>query len=393
MSAKPVLFLPPPAALGEPVPAAILAALPEARVVGGAVRDLLAGLRLGDLDIATPEPPEEVTLALARVGLKARPTGLAHGTVSVSCPERVIEITTLRRDLATDGRRAKVGFGANWEEDAARRDITINALSLRRDGAVFDSVGGIADLAAGRVRFVGDPARRMAEDYLRILRFFRFQALFGTKAPQEATLAAIAASVPGLAKLSAERVWNELKRLLAAPDPLPALRGMEETGVLAFLLPGARAERLTGLGFAPADPLLRFAALLGWEAAEAAKRLRLSGAEQAMLAALLTKKVPAEGARDTDLRRMLAEEDRVVLLGRVWLAGGKGTAGELRARLGALPCPRFPLAGRDALALGLASGPEVGAALAAVRAWWLAGGGSADAAACRSELARLLKAD
>jgi poly(A) polymerase/tRNA nucleotidyltransferase (CCA-adding enzyme) len=298
----------------------------------------------------------------------------------------------LRRDVATDGRHASVAFTDDWREDAARRDFTINALSMTRDGAVFDYFDGIADLHAGIVRFVGDPAARIAEDYLRILRFFRFHARYGTGAPDPAALAAIRAGVAGMAILSAERVWSEFFRILSAPDPRGTIALMAELGVLASVLAEgadpARLARLVAAG-APADPLLRLAALLTGDAEALADRLKLSGAERERLVALRGAPVPDPAADDAALRRLLADTPDDILIGRAWLAGGDAPGwAELRARLAALPRPVFPLEGRDALALGVPPGPRVGQLLRAVRGWWLAGGCEADAPACRAELAR-----
>jgi poly(A) polymerase/tRNA nucleotidyltransferase (CCA-adding enzyme) len=391
----PALRLPPPAFLAEPALRSVLASLPDARVVGGAVRDTLLGLAVADVDLATPRRPEEVIAALRRAGLGVAPTGLAHGTVTATAGGRGFEITTLRRDVATDGRHAVVAFTDDWRADAARRDFTLNALSMTRDGAVFDYWGGLADLQAGRVRFVGDPAARLAEDYLRLLRFFRFFARFGRQPPDPATRAALRAAVPGLARLAPERIWKELVGLLAARDPLPAIRLMAELGVLDAVLPeGAAPDRLARLAEAgaPADPLLRLAALLTGAAHALAERLRLSAAERTRLCALRAPPVPRPEADDDDLRRMLADLDprldASVLVGRAWLAddGARRWAG-LRARLAALPRPVFPLAGRDALKLGVPPGPEVGRLLAAVRSWWRDGGCSADRTACLARLA------
>ena len=220
MSDAPALHISPaPAFLTEPALACVLAALPEARVVGGAVRDTLLGHEVTEVDLATPRTPEQVTQALHVAGIRAVPTGLEHGTVTAVVDGRGFEVTTLRRDLETDGRHAVVAFTDDWREDAARRDFTINAMSMTRDGAVFDYFGGIADVRAGIVRFVGDPATRIAEDYLRILRFFRFFARYASGPADAAALAAIRTGVPGLAGLSVERVWSELARILSAPDP------------------------------------------------------------------------------------------------------------------------------------------------------------------------------
>ncbi len=216
---------------------AVLAVLPEARVVGGAVRDALDGRAVSDIDLATPRRPEAVTAALQAAGIRAIPTGIDHGTVTALVDGRPFEITTLRRDEETDGRHARVAYTDDWQEDAARRDFTINAMSMTPAGEIFDYFGGRADLAAGHVRFVGDPATRIAEDYLRILRFFRFHARYGRGEPAPAATAAIRAGVPGLARLSPERVWGELKRILAAPDPVGAVALMAELGVLPALVP------------------------------------------------------------------------------------------------------------------------------------------------------------
>jgi poly(A) polymerase/tRNA nucleotidyltransferase (CCA-adding enzyme) len=400
-----------PPLLQDPAIAAVLDALPRARLVGGAVRDALAGLPLADIDLATPDAPAAVTAALAAAGIKVVPTGLAHGTVTAVAGGRPIEITTLRRDVATDGRHAVVAFTDDWHEDAARRDFTINAMSMARDGVVEDWFGGREDLAAGRVRFVGEPARRITEDYLRALRFFRFQARYGRGAPDQAALAAIAAAVPGLPRLSAERVWAELKRILAAPDPAAAVALMAATGVLAAVLPeatdAAALARLVAAG-APADPLLRLAALAPGFGAEAAARLRLSGAEAERLAAAAGP-VPAPCDDDAALRRALADAPHDALADRAWLAEARGasrdevgdTAGDaaggkaggwagLRARLAATDRPVFPLAGADVVAAGVEPGPRVGAVLGALRAAWLAKGCMGDRAAWREALARHL---
>jgi poly(A) polymerase/tRNA nucleotidyltransferase (CCA-adding enzyme) len=297
------------------------------------------------------------------------------------------EVTSLRRDVQTDGRHAEVAFVDAWEEDAARRDFTINAMSMTADGTVHDYFGGIEDLRAGRLRFVGDPGTRLAEDHLRTLRFFRFYARYAQCPPDPVTRLALAEAAGKLHRLSAERVWSELKRILSVPDPSRSIALMEELGVLAAVLPEGRNPgrffRLVASG-APADPVLRLAALIDGDATALAVRLRLSGDEADRLLALRAPGIAGPDADEADLRRLLADTPKAVLIDRLWLAG-EGAA--LRARVAATPCPVFPLAGRDALALGFAPGPAVGVALRAVRAWWLAGGCVADAAACRAQLA------
>jgi len=369
-----------------------MTALPEARVVGGAVRDTLAKRPVSEIDLATPLGPEQVMRALQAAGLRAVPTGLDHGTVTAIADGRGFEITTLRRDVETDGRHAVVAFTDDWQVDAARRDFTFNALSMTRDGQVFDYFGGIADLRAGLVRFVGDPATRIAEDYLRILRYFRFFARYSAGSADTAALVAIRRGVPGLAALSAERVWGELSQILSAPDPRATIALMAEAGVLAAVLPeGADPARLAYLiaAGAPVDPLLRLAALLKGDPVALATRLRLSTVERDRLVALREQPVQQPAMDDAALRRLLADTAATLLIGRAWLAGGAApewTA--LRARLVALPRPMFPLEGRDVLALGVPEGPRVGALLRDVRRWWLDGGCSATPAATRMELER-----
>jgi len=379
---------PPPAFLADPALRAVLAALPHARLVGGCVRDALLGRPVHDLDLATPDPPEAVMAALREAGLKAVPTGLAHGTVTAVSDHRGFEVTTLRRDIATDGRHAVVAFTDDWREDAARRDFTINAMSMTSDGTVVDHFGGLADLEAGRVRFVGIAAERIAEDYLRVLRFFRFHARYASGPPDAEALAVIRAAVPGLARLSAERVWSELKRILTGPDPADTVALMRAAGVLAAVLTeagdGAVLRAIVAAG-APDDPALRLAALIEGDGTQAAARLKLSGAEAARLVALRAAICPPDSADDDTLRRALADTPKPVLIGASWLAGRSDA---LRVRLLAMSVPVFPLAGRDLVARGVSPGPAMGEVLRSLRAWWLAGGCRADAAACRAELAR-----
>lgn len=400
LSDPPSATIPPPAFLAEPAPAAVLAALPGARAVGGCVRDALAGRAVNDVDVAAPLPPEEIAALLRQAGLKVFETGLSHGTVTAVLRRQPVEVTSLRRDVATDGRYAEVAWTTDWREDAARRDFTINAMSLDAGGRLWDYFGGRADLAAGRVRFVGEPAIRLREDYLRALRFFRFQARYGRGEPDPAAIRAIREAVPGLSRLSAERVWMELKRLLQAPDPSEALALMAETGVLGAVLPEATElpalRRLVVALGAPADPLLRLAALLPPEAdgPALAARLRFSGEEASRLACLRGA-APDPAADGDDLRRLLAEQpgDQLVML--AWLAEARGLPGDwagLRARAAGRPRLLLPVQGRDVLALGVPPGPRVGRLLAAVRSWWKAGGCRAGHAECLEKLRELAAA-
>ncbi len=391
-------WITPPAFLSAPAPAAVLTALPGARAVGGCVRDALAGREVHDVDIAAPFPPEEIAQRLSEAGLKVFETGIAHGTVTAVRDRQPVEVTSLRRDVETDGRHAQVAWTTDWREDAARRDFRINAMSLSADGALWDYFGGREDLATGRVRFVGEAATRLAEDYLRALRFFRFWARYGRGAPDAEAVSAIAmaAREGRLARLSAERVWMELKRLMEAPDPVPALGLMRETGVLPAVLPEARGfEALAALVRlnAPRDPLLRIAALLPPGTPVPAARLRLSGEERETLRRLSTgpEAVPT-GSDPVVIRQFLGAREGVTqadVARESWLAEARDGADRapLRAALEG-EWPRFPLQGRDALAAGLPPGPAIGRLLAELRGWWIEGGCVADREACLAELRR-----
>ncbi len=372
-----------------------------ARFVGGCVRDTLAGrARPGlDLDLATPEPPERVLALLERSGIKAVPTGLQHGTVTAVVDHRPFEITTLRRDVETFGRHATVAFTDDFTVDAARRDFTFNAMSADREGRLFDPFGGEADLAAGRVRFVGDAATRIAEDYLRVLRFFRFYAGFGREAPDAATLAALRAGIAGMGLLSGERLQHETWKLLAEPDPRPAVGHMAAIALLPWLL-GTEVDpsllaRLVAVEPAP-DAVRRLAALLRTAAdAEAAvstlvRRLKPSRADAARLARLVAvTPVDLAGADDADLRRRLYRDGADAVLA-AHLFATEAPADAFAARLAALGTPKLPVRGRDLVARGLQPGPDVGAQLALIERWWLDGGCVADRRACLAELDRRL---
>jgi poly(A) polymerase len=369
--------------LDDPALGRVWDALPDARVVGGAVRDALAGRAVADVDLATPDAPDAVIAALKQAGVKVVPTGLSHGTVTAVVDGRGFEVTTLRRDVETDGRHAVVEFTTDWRQDASRRDFTINAMSMTRDATLFDYFDGAADLTAGRIRFVGDAGSRIAEDYLRILRFFRFFARFGRVPPDTNTLEALQASIPGLARLSIERVWHELRLILTAPDPSAAVALMEQLGVWAAVVPEASAiNRLAGL---PADPVLRLAAMLTGDPTALALRLKLSNEDRDRLARLVT--TPSVTGSEEDLRRLLADHEPEYLTERTWLDGDA----DARRRLAGLRRPVFPLEGRHVVALGIPAGPAVGALLRDVRQWWLDGGCVADHAACLAELARMAK--
>src|ERR1700742_2709021 len=248
---------------------AVFAALGEARFVGGAVRNALLGAAVIDIDIAVPMPPSEAIARLVARNIKVVETGIEHGTVTAVAGSHAFEITSLRRDVETDGRHAVVQFTDDWAEDAARRDFTINAMYAAADGEIFDYATGVEDIVAGKVRFMGDPRTRIAEDYLRVLRLFRFHAWYGKGDMDAEGLRAAAEARDKLETLSAERVAKELLRLLEAGSPAPVLRVMAATGILSELLPGAlnlpRLERLVEIdadNLFPRDPVLRLAALL-----------------------------------------------------------------------------------------------------------------------------------
>jgi poly(A) polymerase/tRNA nucleotidyltransferase (CCA-adding enzyme) len=364
-------------------------ALPQARIAGGAVRDTLAGKPVADIDFASPLPPDEAAARLAAAGIKTFPTGIAHGTITAVIAGKGYEITTLRRDIATDGRHAEIVFTDDWEADAARRDFTINAMTMARDGRIFDFFNGRADLAAGVVRFVGDAHTRITEDYLRILRFFRFFARYAKGEPDANAMTAITALRDGILILSAERIWSEMKNILRAEDPGAAITLMRSSGVLDVVVPeGAAPERLNALiaRGAPAEPLLRVAALLTGNIDSFSARLKLSTEEAETLRGYAHRNTLAPPSDDADLRRALADTERKILIARTWLAQTvEGDWAGLRSRLAAMPRPVFPLQGRDLTALGLPPGPRIGEILAAVRMWWLANGCTADAQACRAQ--------
>ena len=376
--------LPPQPWMQDPATKAVMTALANAggspRFVGGCVRDTLVGRAVADIDIATPLTPPAVIAALEAADLRAVPTGIEHGTVTAISGRRPFEVTTLRRDVETDGRRAVVAFTTDWAEDAQRRDFRLNALYLDPEGRLYDPTGGgVADAHAGRIVFVGDAETRIREDYLRTLRFFRFLAWYGRGEPDAVALAACARLKDGLAGLSGERVSKECLKLLAAKDPMPSLRLMQDSGILAVLLTGMdrldRLESLIGLG--QADPELRLAALARNPEAMAAAitRLRLSNAQAGRLEAALADKAP--GLESPAVRAAIyrlgaqAVRDRIIL---AWAEHPKADARPRRAALDIAKSwspPRLPVGGADAQALGIAPGPALGKALAAVEQWWI----------------------
>lgn len=359
----------------------------DARIVGGAVRNAVMELPVGEIDAGTPETPDQVTMRLEKAGLRAIPTGIAHGTVTVLVGARSFEITSLRRDTACDGRHAAVEFTTSWEEDARRRDFTFNAMSLRQDGTLFDYFGGAADAEAGRVRFVGDAHDRIREDYLRILRLFRFFAWYGRGAIERAALAACRAHARDLARLSAERVQSELVKILAAPAPAAVLSAMRECEVLSVVLPEARAfARLAALARAESavgartDWRRRLAALIGpGDAAEVAARLKFSAADRVRLAHLLAPEPLVDFATPApQLRRAIYRSGADLVYERLLLAWADARAPDdarWRAQFEIVAAwrPRaLPVSGADVIAMGIPESPRIGELLGAVEAWWLA---------------------
>lgn len=360
------------------------------RFVGGCVRDTLLDptLDMVDLDLATVATPERNLELLSRADIKTFPTGLAHGTITARTGSRSFEITTLRKDVATDGRRAVVVYTNCFEADAARRDLTINTLSCDRAGRVFDPFGGRADLAQGIIRFVGEPTARIREDYLRILRFFRFHARFGRVPPESAVLAAIEAERGGLDRLSGERVRSEVLRLLMAPGVLGALELMRGCGVWHQLFDGEPAvddlRRL--LDLAPdAAAILRLACLLRGQSdpLAVASRLRLSNAERDRLARAMAGELPPVDSRPAALRRLayrLGPEgaEDLLLIAAARVATARSVIGEARRLVRAFGAPSLPVGGQDLIERGVAPGPGLGALLRELEEAWITSDFTAD---------------
>ena len=361
-----------------------------ARFVGGCVRNSLLGQPVADIDIATTLTPDQVTEALETAGLRALPTGVDHGTVTAISGGQPYEITTLRRDVSTDGRRAVVAFTQNWEEDAVRRDFRLNALYCDDQGRIYDPTGeGVADARAGRIVFVGDAMTRIREDYLRILRFFRFHAWYGKGEPDSAALAACKALKGMLSGRAAERTQKELLKLLEAPDPRASLRLMAATSVLSAVLPQVRAlTRFESLvanesdHFFDIDPELRLASLLPDDPAVArdtAERLRLSNALKDRLVAaagddprIVSWMSPRETRRAVYRLGGRAFADRVRL---AWAASDRPAAAtQWRALIPLAETwtpPVFPLTGEDVVNAGVPRGPLVGQVLREIEDWWI----------------------
>ncbi|WP_445492002.1 CCA tRNA nucleotidyltransferase [Rhodopseudomonas sp. RCAM05734] len=361
----------------------------EARVVGGAVRNALMRLPIGDIDIATTALPDEVIRRAAAAKIKSVPTGIAHGTVTLVVDGQPFEITTLREDVETFGRKATVAFGRDWVRDAERRDFTINGLSVSSDGVVHDHVGGLEDIADRRVRFIGDPDRRIAEDYLRILRFFRIHAMYGAGEPERAGLLACIRGHAGMAGLSAERVRMEMLKLLVADGAMAAVQAMADGGLLLQIFGGvaytgpfaAMLAAEAALGWT-ADPILRLGALgvaVTEDAKRLATRLRLTNGETRALDSMGHRWWRLRGMDEATARRRLYRlgeqryRNRVML---AWARAGSSVDPAPWKILVTLPerwtAPKFPLKAADFIARGIARGPALGQVIALAEDAWLA---------------------
>jgi poly(A) polymerase len=361
----------------------------EARVVGGAVRNALLKIPIGDIDIATSAPPDEVVRRAKAAGIKSVPTGIDHGTVTLVVEGRPFEVTTLREDTETYGRKAKVAFGRDWARDAERRDFTINGLSVDADGVVHDHVGGLDDLAARRVRFIGDPHQRIAEDYLRILRFFRIHAAYGAGEPDRAGYLACIGGRAGLATLSAERVRMEMLKLVIAEGAACAITAMADGGLLLPIFGGVAytgpftamiaAENLLGLEPGAVRRLGALTVAVTEDARRVAARLRLTNAETKALDSMGHRWWRLAGMDEARARRLLyrlGEEpyrDRLML---AWARAGVDGDSDHWRGLATLPqrwsAPKFPLKASDFIARGIAEGPALGHVLALAEDAWLA---------------------
>ncbi|MFB2532033.1 CCA tRNA nucleotidyltransferase [Paracoccus sp. p4-l81] len=366
--------------LSAPALRRVLAVLTDAGhralIVGGAVRNDLLGAPISDIDLATDARPDRVAALMKAAGLRVIPTGIDHGTLTVIAAGQPFEITTFRRDVATDGRRATVAFADDPAEDAQRRDFTMNALYATPDGRVIDPTGGLADLAARRLRFVGDAATRIAEDYLRILRLYRFWAQYGDPDPatHATALAAVRAQAEGLARISRERIGAEMRKLLAAPDPLPMLEDMAAAGVLAIALPGAQITDLAALiaqeraTNTPPTALRRLAALGGDDPTAALRLSRAEGAHLSALAAPLDLPGP-QGIGALAYRHGAATATDAVLIAAA--RAGAPPPPDWRDRIAIGTAAVFPLRAAD---LPHLSGPALGARLKQAEARWIASG-------------------
>ncbi|NTZ90594.1 CCA tRNA nucleotidyltransferase [Agrobacterium tumefaciens] len=390
----------------------------EVRIVGGAVRNALMDLPVVDVDMATTLTPDVVVQRAKAAGIKAVPTGIEHGTVTLVIDGEGFEVTTLRRDVETNGRHAQVAFGTDWQTDAERRDLTINALYANEKGEIIDLIDGLPDVETRTVRFIGDAAMRIAEDYLRILRFFRFFAHYGSGRPDADGLRASARAKDKLGTLSAERVWSELKKLLSARDPSRALLWMRQSGVLTEILPETEKWGIDAIHGLVAteqslawavDPMLRLAAIVPPDKdrlAALATRLRLSKAEAGYLAHWASAPVIDPDMKETALDRLLYRQgvEGVRTRLKLALASARADVSAGDAAMQKVAClstlltraekfkkPGFPLSGADVMAAGVEAGPKVGEVLKSLEEKWIDVNFSLDRAALTARLKTMLE--
>ncbi len=409
-SDKPTWRLPAAAWLSRPETQAVFAAIEagghQVRAVGGAVRNTLLGRTVADVDMATTARPEQTIAAAQAAGLTVIPTGLQHGTVTIVSGHIPHEVTTLRADVTTDGRHATVAFTDDWAADASRRDLTINALYCDRHGVVFDPLDGRADLEARRVRFIGEPTARIREDYLRILRFFRFHAEYAAGAPDPAGVAASVRERGGFARLSGERIHHELLRLMVAPGAFGAVETMAHSGLLTELLPVvprlSTLQRLMAIEsqrtLSPSGILRLAASTIGIDedAAHLHRRLKLSASELQVLQRAGASSGHPFSLAHADLQRRLYQRGHVVFSEQTLLAWARSGARPDDANWsnaltlpGRWTAPKLPVGGADLVALGLPPGPRIGVILAAFEAWWMAAGFPSDQQLIANRLAEI----
>ena len=376
----------------------------EPRFVGGCVRDALLGLPVRDIDIATPEEPERVIQLIEQAGLKVVSTGIEHGTITAISDGIPFEITSLRRDIETFGRRARVHFTKDWAEDAARRDLTLNALYCDTDGNVFDPVGGLLDLKAGRIRFVGDARTRIEEDILRLVRYFRFLAFYGVEPADKATLSACSEKASLINNLSVERICKELSTLLLAPDPTSSFSLMATHGILSHLLPEAvRVDLLAQLvrvevaaGKSP-NYLRRLATIVDLDkngADKLARRLKFSAKDRRIFCALCAPAVLPDAQANLKESRVTLYHLGQELFAELALIKATRVTEQEWLKLTALPkeidLPEFSLVGQDVVDLGVPEGQKIGDLLRQVESWWVAGDFTADRDECLEYLRSLV---
>lgn len=357
--------------------------LPQARLVGGVVRDLLVNKPIADIDIATPEPPETVMAILQKAGVTVIPTGLSHGTVTALIDHTPYEITTLRKDIVTDGRHAQVVWTDDWQEDAARRDFTMNAMFCDRDGKIWDFYQGQQDLLSGTVRFVGNAKERIEEDVLRSLRFFRFYARYGKEPIDTEAVIAIQQTTYLLKTLSAERVWSEIQRILIGPMADGIVQQMDQYGVLKEILPSGYQlpffQKLVQLG-APQDAVLRLARLVSASSQIVAKQLRLSRKQEKLLWAFQQDSEVSLENTEIQKRQLRAEYDLEILIGQSWIKQTVSVIedseqwNQWRHSVSLIERPIFPVMGQDLIQLGVQPGPIIGNTLKIIKDWWLKNG-------------------